>query len=759
MSRILCLTAAFLAMALLPNIPPARGAAQLSRQKHILPDGQRWAVVVGISRYKNLPATEQLKFADRDAQSFASFLHSAEGGSVPSDNIRLLINEQATDRNVRSALGSWLPANVSQRDVVYFYFAGHGVVEDGQGGAYLITYDAAPDDLYATAVSVESIQLLLQKRIKARQVIVLADACRTSRIGVGSVRNWDKNSIHQNLEDLARVRSGIYTLVASRPGEFSQEDERWGGGHGVFTFYLIEALKGLANSDGDRFVRGEEAFRFLSVRVPEATSGSQHPSQSGRVGAQIAMAVVAEPQRASIASVSRQQSLSKAPQPPPPRTPPGAGTTFPTGGRAKGSEPVSSTSDRAKAATATAQESAESQGLPVRNEGPAGPSQPGGRKALSAEPGQAEGQKAPSVAGGAVKDDRPNQPTVSEMRRDSRVSIGRPGEGEAVKMPGRNEPVGSRSDPTGGKKEEPKRKKANEVALASPLPNASRAPSALPVINFPAPPPPAPPVSPLTAGLEAAISAESLLEPKGRSAWDYYLQLVKGNPDRPELAPFKEKLSKALEQGGQRAIDKYTQNGMVELEEIQKAVQLLSKAAQLRPDDRQLKARQLFLSGREMIMRRWYEDAEAELKKAAALDPKSAHILEALGLAYHHQRKFFLAERAFKQAIDLAPDWFLPYYDLALTYEEGRSYEDAITQYQEAIKRNPQQAASYLRLAALLIDRKRFDGAAQLLEKAVEFVPTNPDIYARLGDAYFGLGRHQDASKAHRRARELSVIK
>src|ERR1044071_7162528 len=58
--------------------------------------GTRWAVIVGISNHENLPPAAQLHFAHRDAQAFAAFLRSSEGGSIPAANIRLMVNEQAT---------------------------------------------------------------------------------------------------------------------------------------------------------------------------------------------------------------------------------------------------------------------------------------------------------------------------------------------------------------------------------------------------------------------------------------------------------------------------------------------------------------------------------------------------------------------------------------------------------------------------------------------------------------------------------------
>src|SRR5437763_1198067 len=74
-----------------------------SQPANLLGDkGTRWAVVIGISSYDNLPPAAQLRFAHRDAEEFAAFLRSVEGGGLPSGIIRVLANEGATLAAIRA---------------------------------------------------------------------------------------------------------------------------------------------------------------------------------------------------------------------------------------------------------------------------------------------------------------------------------------------------------------------------------------------------------------------------------------------------------------------------------------------------------------------------------------------------------------------------------------------------------------------------------------------------------------------------------
>jgi hypothetical protein len=100
-----------------------------------------YAVVIGISSYKNLPDKEdKLPFATKDAENVYAALLSKEGGNIGSENIKKLIGSDATLENVRNALEQWLPSKAQINDRVIVYFVGHGVV-DAEGRGYLAPYD------------------------------------------------------------------------------------------------------------------------------------------------------------------------------------------------------------------------------------------------------------------------------------------------------------------------------------------------------------------------------------------------------------------------------------------------------------------------------------------------------------------------------------------------------------------------------------------------------------------------------------------
>src|SRR5450631_810203 len=60
------------------------------------PAGRTYALLVGVSHYRNDPPITSLQFAHKDAETFAAFLKTPLGGALGDDDMRLLTNDQAT---------------------------------------------------------------------------------------------------------------------------------------------------------------------------------------------------------------------------------------------------------------------------------------------------------------------------------------------------------------------------------------------------------------------------------------------------------------------------------------------------------------------------------------------------------------------------------------------------------------------------------------------------------------------------------------
>ena len=240
--------------------PPITGAVGIPRS---------YALVVGISDYAKLPPRGQLKFPARDAAAVYASLISPEGGQFPPENVHRLIGKQATLTNLRHELEEWLPTVSKDGDRVVIYFAGHGFVSNGQ--AYLAPYDIDLTDIPGSSYSMKTLGQVVGNRIKARWKVLLTDACHSGAI----TPEADASQINTSL---VRLDQSLFSLTASRDREQSFESDIWGGGHGVFTYYVMKAIEGEADENRDGVVTADELAEYVRVNVRQQTSAKQNPT-------------------------------------------------------------------------------------------------------------------------------------------------------------------------------------------------------------------------------------------------------------------------------------------------------------------------------------------------------------------------------------------------------------------------------------------------------------------------------------------------
>jgi tetratricopeptide (TPR) repeat protein len=238
--------------------------------------GQTYALLVGISKYAKPELS--LQFANADASVFSKLIESPLGGGVPNANVLLLTDEKATTAAVRNGFQDFLKRRAGKNDTVIILIAGHGTVETpGSKNAFILTYDSDPQDLASTALAVDELQSLFEEQLaKVGRVLLFVDVCKAGT--VGTIHNTTVNS---NLQQLGDIQGDLFGLLASRPREVSLEGPEFGGGHGVFSYFVMKGLEGAADANKDGVVDADELIKYVSDQVPMATANKQHPREFG----------------------------------------------------------------------------------------------------------------------------------------------------------------------------------------------------------------------------------------------------------------------------------------------------------------------------------------------------------------------------------------------------------------------------------------------------------------------------------------------
>lgn len=244
--------------------------------------GDRYALVIGIAGYPGYAGENQLHFSDRDAKDFSQFIQSTAGGATPEKNVRLLINEKATRTNITAAL-NWLGNTVTSDDLVYVFFAGHGEV-DSLGRAYLMPFDADPKLPDALGLRADDFLSEVKTVVSAKRLVFFIDACHagaalTQGGSTGTARSKNLSPMLRDAWERAfhGVNVNSMGLFAASSNQLSWEAPDLK--HGLFTFFLLQGLRGAADQDKNGIITASELYRYLLDKV-ETLSSKRYSTQT-----------------------------------------------------------------------------------------------------------------------------------------------------------------------------------------------------------------------------------------------------------------------------------------------------------------------------------------------------------------------------------------------------------------------------------------------------------------------------------------------
>jgi len=179
---------------------------------------------------------------------------------------------------VKASLDRILP-QAGTNDLILFFLTGHGGPDPyAPQNLYYVLYDTRVTDLSHTALPMTVLQEKLDQA-RAKRALVFIDTCHGD--GLSGREPAGTRSLENNLINLYSAKlfkeEGRAALTSSDVNELSHESPRWGGGHGVFTYALLEGLRAQADANADHFVTAGELFAYVRDRVRLETGFKQNP--------------------------------------------------------------------------------------------------------------------------------------------------------------------------------------------------------------------------------------------------------------------------------------------------------------------------------------------------------------------------------------------------------------------------------------------------------------------------------------------------
>ena len=235
------------------------------------------AVIIGNRNYEH---AHEVRYAHRDADAFRRYVVDVLGFSPE----RVLDYRDATLAEMLDVFGAkghwertalWSLLDVDGRSDVVVFYSGHGLPgRDGQG--YLLPADGHPGRPQLNGYAIETLEENLGN-LNARSFAVYLDACFSGASHAGAlVANVSGMWREKPLPGPSADRMAV--LTATSAAETAYWDEE--AGHGMFTHYLLDALYGGADADGNGRVTAGEAQTYVRRKVSGAVRLAHRDNQT-----------------------------------------------------------------------------------------------------------------------------------------------------------------------------------------------------------------------------------------------------------------------------------------------------------------------------------------------------------------------------------------------------------------------------------------------------------------------------------------------
>ena len=150
-----------------------------------------------------------------------------------------------------------------------------------------------------------------------------------------------------------------------------------------------------------------------------------------------------------------------------------------------------------------------------------------------------------------------------------------------------------------------------------------------------------------------------------------------------------------------------------------------------------------------------YGSAEAELKRALAIDPKSQSAAINLGFVLRDEKRLPEARQAFLQVLAIDPGSVPAHFGIAAVLSAEGRHPEALEEYKRIAKLDPVSAGVYYSMGLTQVKMKQYDDAIASFRKEQEISGDDAEIESALAAAYEAKGMKKEATVASQKATDL----
>lgn len=211
-----------------------------------------YAIVIGIGEYPK--ANFSSKFAKNDAIAIYQRLKAQIGYTYIEGNIQLLNRpEQTTHTSIQQAFDD-VKSKIKPTDTFVMFIAGEADRVDEE--YYLLTsktQDLSAKQIQSTGVSATQLKNLIAN-IPTAYKLILIDTPMSDSV----MKTTDLFTTH----NIKACKSGMILTA----GSYAIDEEF--RGHSLFTYAVLDALSGIADTNKNSFIESNELAQYVAVVIP-----------------------------------------------------------------------------------------------------------------------------------------------------------------------------------------------------------------------------------------------------------------------------------------------------------------------------------------------------------------------------------------------------------------------------------------------------------------------------------------------------------
>jgi len=208
-------------------------------------DVEYYALIVGVERFAGLDLPEHC--IDDEAIAMHDLLLNSSNWKE--ENIKILLNENATKDKIHDAIVNWLGEKEDENDVVLIYYVDHGwkipLKQRRYGHAAVFTYNVTAEGRLEDKITDKEFDSWMDT-LDSKNIVIILDTCYSGRM-------------------FALRQNGRVLLAAGGKHFFCGVDEDDILGNGIFGYFLMQGFKGVADLNNDGWISAEEVFRYAKL--------------------------------------------------------------------------------------------------------------------------------------------------------------------------------------------------------------------------------------------------------------------------------------------------------------------------------------------------------------------------------------------------------------------------------------------------------------------------------------------------------------